>query len=202
MAVNPQADQTEDRDLKEHLKELVTDLTSQTTTLMQQEIELLKAELAQKTDVLKDEIQNTTGQARQEIELAKAQMADAAKQAGIGAGLFGAGGFLGFGAFGTFTAFLVAVGALFMPVWVSALAVTVLYGAIAGGLVLAGRNKVKEVDVPVPSTMNRLKNLFGSTKARVQNEISPVPEQTVESLKSAKNDLSQAWRRGGQGGRR
>ncbi len=202
MAVHPEADEAQDRDLKEHLKELVTDLTQQTTTLVRQEIELLKAEVGQKTDLLKDELQNASTQARQEIELAKAQMTDAAKQAGVGAGLAGAGGFLGFGAFGTFTAFLVAVLATFMPVWLSALAVTVVYGAIAGVLLLAARNKVQDVDLPVPRTMNRLKALFSSTKTRVQTEISPVPEQTVSSLKAAKDDLSQAWQRGGQGGKR
>lgn len=182
---------------KPDLKEIVTDLTQQTAMLVGQELELLKAELDQRTDLLKHELELTTNQSRMEIDAAKAEVTEAAKQAGIGAGLFGAAGLVGLAAFGTATAAFVALLASFIPVWLSALVVTVAYGVLAGGLAWVGRSKIEQLDIPIPGTVDRIKALLMRSKNRVQHEVSPMPVRTVESLKAAKQDLSQAWR-GGQ----
>jgi hypothetical protein len=132
------------------ITELLKDLTQGITTLVRQEIQLIKAELAEKTDAVRDEVQDTITEARLELEVAKTELADAGRKAGVGAGLFGTAGLLGLGAFGTFTACLVALLAQAMPAWLSALLVTLLYGAVGGALALAGRKQVKKVDFPVP----------------------------------------------------
>src|SRR4051812_50044037 len=49
----------------------------------------------------------TTSLVRKEIELAKVELAEKAKQAGMGAGMFGAAGLFGVGAFATLTTCLV-----------------------------------------------------------------------------------------------
>ncbi len=95
---------------------------------------------------------------RQELKLAQAEMTQKGKQAGIGIGMFGAAGIIGFLALITLTAGLVAALATGMDVWVAALIVTVVYAAVAAVIALIGKNRVTEA-TPV------------------------VPEQTVESLK-------------------
>jgi hypothetical protein len=180
------------------IKELLKDLGQGVTTLLRQEIELIKAELAEKTDVVRDELQDTITEVRLEMEVAKAEFAEAGKKAGMGAGLFGTAGLLGLAAFGTFTAGLVALIAQAMAVWAAALLVTVLYGAIGGGLALAGRKQVKEVDLPVPETVKRLRALLESGKTRVQQEVAPIPKEVVEPLKTVKEEAQQAWQRGGE----
>jgi hypothetical protein len=100
----------------------------------------------------------TTMLVRQELDLAKAELAAKGKQAGVGAGLFGAAGVLGLYAVGALTACLILALSLVLAGWLAALVVAVVYGAIAGGLALAG-------------------------KARVQKGVPPVPERTVESVK-------------------
>jgi hypothetical protein len=87
---------------------------------------------------------------RQEAELAKAEMAEKAKKAGVGAGFLAGAGVAGLLMLGTLTAFLVLVLALAMPAWAAALIVTVLWGAVAGVLALQGRNKLREVGAVVP----------------------------------------------------
>jgi hypothetical protein len=180
------------------IKELLRDLGQGVTTLLRQEIELIKAELAEKTDVVRDELQDTITEARLELEVAKKELAEAGKKAGVGAGLFGTAGLLGLGAFGTFTACLVALFAQAMPVWGSALLVTLLYGAVAGGLALAGRSQVQKVDLPVPETVKRLGAVLTSGKERVQKEVAPIPQEVVEPLKTVKEEAQQAWQRGGE----
>ncbi len=180
------------------IKELLKDLGQGVTTLLRQEIALIKAELAEKTDVVRDELQDTVTEVRLELEVAKAELAEAGKKAGVGAGLFGTAGLLGLGAFATFTACLVALFSLAMPVWVGALLVTLLYGAVGGGLALAGRKQVKEVDLPVPETVKRLRALLESGKTRVQKEVAPIPQEVVEPLKNVKEEAQQAWQRGGE----
>jgi uncharacterized membrane protein YqjE len=86
----------------------------------------------------------------QEIELAKTEMAEKGRKAGLGAGLFGGAGVAGLLTLGSLTAFLIIVLALAIPAWASALLVTLLWGAIAGVLALQGRNKLREVGRSVP----------------------------------------------------
>jgi nitrate/nitrite transporter NarK len=77
-------------------------------------------------------------------------MTQKGKQAGVGIGMFGAAGVVGFVALLTFTTCLVAALATGMDVWVAALIVTVAYGALAGALALVGKNRVTEATPAVP----------------------------------------------------
>jgi len=85
-----------------------------------------------------------------EIELAKAEMAEKGKKAGIGVGMFGGAGLAAFLMLGSLTAFLIIVLALAIPAWASALIVTAIWAAAAAVLALKGRDKVREVGKPVP----------------------------------------------------
>ena len=79
---------------------------------------------------------------RDEIALAKAELAEKAKHAGIGVGLFGAGGVFALYGVGAMVATLIIVFHLFLPLWLAALTVTVLLFVIAGVLALLGKNQV------------------------------------------------------------
>jgi uncharacterized membrane protein YqjE len=95
---------------------------------------------------------------RQELDLAKVEMTEKGKQAGIGAGMFGAAGLVGLYALGALTAAVILALSLAMSGWVAALIVAAVYGAVAGGLALTG-------------------------KSRVQRGVPPTPEQTVQTVK-------------------
>lgn len=87
---------------------------------------------------------------RKELELARAELTQKGKSAGFGAGMFGAAGILGFLALACLTVTFVAALAEAMPLWGAALIVAVVYGCIAGGLALAGKQKVTEAAPAVP----------------------------------------------------
>lgn len=101
-------------------------------------------------ELLRELSQQTTELVRQEIDLAKAEIGEKGKQAGMGAGMFGGAGLFGAGAFAALTTAIVAALQLAMPVWVAALIVAVVYGAVAAVLAQRGRQKVQEVGAPVP----------------------------------------------------
>jgi Putative Actinobacterial Holin-X, holin superfamily III len=86
-----------------------------------------------------------------EIELAKAEMSEKGKRAGLGAGMFGAGGLLAAFGFGCVTACFVAALQLGMAVWLAALIVGLVYMAGAGLLVLLGRRQISRATPPVPA---------------------------------------------------
>jgi uncharacterized membrane protein YqjE len=86
----------------------------------------------------------------QEVELAKAEAAEKGKQAGVGAGMLGGAGVAGLLALGALTAFLILVLAIVLPAWAAALIVTALWGAVAAVLGLQGREKLREMGKPVP----------------------------------------------------
>jgi len=101
-------------------------------------------------ELLKELSDHTTTLVKQELDLAKAELAEKGKQAGIGAGMFGGAGLFGVGAFAALTACVIAVLATAMDVWLAALIVAVVYAAVAGVMAMSGKKKVKEAAPPIP----------------------------------------------------
>jgi hypothetical protein len=109
-------------------------------------------------ELLKQLSEETTRLVRQEVDLAKAELTQKGRQAGTGAGLFGAAGAIGFLALAALTTCLILALDAAMPAWLAALVVAVVYGAVAAVLAVRGRAKVKQA-------------------------VPPVPEQTIETVK-------------------
>jgi len=101
-------------------------------------------------ELLRELSQQTTELVRQEIELAKAEIGEKGKQAGLGAGMFGGAGVLGLGAFAALTTAIIAGLDQAMALWLAALIVAVVYGAVAAVLGLRGKRQVEEIGAPVP----------------------------------------------------
>ena len=101
-------------------------------------------------ELLKQLSQETTTLVRQELELAKAEMAEKGRKAGKGAGMFGGAGVAGLLALGTLTAALVLALDTAMEGWLAALIVGAVYAAVAGLLALRARREVREATPPVP----------------------------------------------------
>jgi uncharacterized membrane protein YqjE len=101
-------------------------------------------------ELLKQLSHETTTLVKQELELAKAEMAEKGKQAGTGVGLFGGAGVTGLLALISLTLTLIFVLGTAMEDWIAALIVTVLWAAVAGVLALTGKKKVQEAGPPVP----------------------------------------------------
>jgi uncharacterized membrane protein YqjE len=101
-------------------------------------------------DLVKQLSEQTTTLVRKEIQLAKAELSEKGKVAGQGAGMFGGAAVLGLLAAGTLTVLILALLDKAMDLWVAALIVTVVYGAIAGMLAMTGRERVKEGMPPAP----------------------------------------------------
>ena len=109
-------------------------------------------------ELLKQLANETTTLMRQELELAKAEMREKAGKAGPGFGMWGAAGAMALLALGALTAFLILALDGAMPNWLAALVVALVYAAIAGLLYLRGKRKVDEAGSPVPEqTIDTLK---------------------------------------------
>ena len=106
-------------------------------------------------DLLKQLSQETTTLVRQELDLAKAEMAQKGKRAGVGAGMFGGAGaatLLGLGALSA-TAIVALDAAL--PLWLATLIVALSWLAVAAVLAATGRSKVQQATPPVPDQTQR-----------------------------------------------
>ena len=101
-------------------------------------------------ELMKTLADQTTTLVRQEIDLAKAEFSEKGKKAGMGAGMFGGAGVIGFLALAALTAGAILALATAVPDWLAAVIVGVVYAAIAGVLALSGKNKVQEAGPPVP----------------------------------------------------
>ena len=120
-------------------------------------------------ELLRDLSQQTTTLMRQELELAKAELARKGKEAGVGAGLLTGAGIVGLGAFGALTACFIAAIATAMATWLAALIVAVVYAVVAGVLALVGKSRVKEATPPAPEqTIENVKEdvQWAKTRAR------------------------------------
>jgi len=101
-------------------------------------------------ELVKDLSAQVSTLVRQEVDLAKAELAEKGKKAGVGAGMLGGAGVAALLTLGSLTAFLILALALVLPAWAAALIVTALWGAVAAVLALQGRNKMREMGKPVP----------------------------------------------------
>jgi uncharacterized membrane protein YqjE len=108
--------------------ELVKDLSSQTSTLVRQEIELARAELQQK-----------------------------GKDAGKGTGMLGGAAAAGLLALGALTAALIALLDKAMATWVAALIVMALWAIVALVLAKAGQRSLQRATPPAPQTVETVK---------------------------------------------
>jgi len=88
---------------------------------------------------------------RDEIRLAKAEMADKAKHAAAGIGLFVGAGLLAFFALATLIATVVLALDLVLPAWAAALIVGVALLAVAAGLAYLGKTILERGGPPVPA---------------------------------------------------
>ena len=118
-------------------------------------------------DLLK-QLSNDTGTlVKQEMALARAELTQQGKRAGMGAGLVGGAGLFGLGAFGALTACLIALLSTAIDhVWLAALIVALVYGAIAGVLALQGTNKIQSATPPAPQTVETVKEDVQWAKTR------------------------------------
>lgn len=198
MALNDKAGGLGDPDLGDKLKQIPQDIAE----LVKHEIELAKAELSEKAEQVRSQIEQARREAEGEIQQARSEAQNLGKKAGIGAGLFGVAGLLALGAFATATVFLVGILAVIMPVWAAGLVVTILYGAVAGAFVYAGKNKVKEVRERLPEVgghAGHVKGVATSAVQRIRDDVPLAPERTLSSLKQSKEELAAAWQRGSNG---
>jgi membrane protein len=101
-------------------------------------------------ELLRGLSEQTTTLVHQELELAKLEMAEKGKRAGLGAGMFGGAGLVGLYALGALTAAIVLLLATAMTGWLAALIVAVAYAAVAGGLALRARSEARQATPPVP----------------------------------------------------
>lgn len=101
----------------------------------------------------------------QEMRLAKAEMAGKAKDVGIGAGMFGGGGYVANLAAVALMITLILGLAEAMDAWLAALIVTVLFGALAGVLALTAKKKIQQAGPPIPQqTVESVKQTMQTVK--------------------------------------
>ena len=107
---------------------------------------------------------------RQEIELAKAEMAQKARTAAPGIGMFGGAGVVALCAAGALTAFAVLVFSIFLPEWAAALIVGAVLAALAVVLVRQGKQRVADAGKPIPEqTIETVKEDVEWTKNRASS---------------------------------
>ncbi|MDQ3689064.1 MAG: phage holin family protein [Chloroflexota bacterium] len=101
-------------------------------------------------ELLKRLSSETTALVKMELDLAKAEMAQKGKEAGKGAGLLSGGAVAGLMALGSLTAFLILLLDGALANWLAALIVTLLWAAVAGVLALQGKEKLQDAGPPAP----------------------------------------------------
>jgi uncharacterized membrane protein YqjE len=101
-------------------------------------------------ELIKQLSEQTSELVRQEVNLAKAELAEKGRQAGVGAGIFGVAGLIGATAFFALTAALIALLSEGMDTWLAALIVAVVYAVIAGVGAMLGKTRIKQATPPAP----------------------------------------------------
>ena len=121
-------------------------------------------------DLLKQLSEQTSTLVRRELDLARAEMTQKGKEAGLGAGLFGAAGVTGLLALGALTACLILALATFLEPWIAALVVALVLGAVAGVLALTGKGRIQQAAPVAPEqTIDTMKEDVAWAKTRARS---------------------------------
>jgi uncharacterized membrane protein YqjE len=94
---------------------------------------------------------------KQELELAKVEFKQEVSKAGKGAGMLGGAGLAGWFLLIFLSLALMFLLDNWLPIEVAALITAVLWGAVAGVLALLGRKKLQEANPQLPQTQQTLK---------------------------------------------
>ena len=121
-------------------------------------------------ELVKDLSREISQLVHQEIALAKAEMTEKGKKAGLGAGMLSGAAVLGFATVGGSMAFFILLLDIWMPAWLAALIVTVVYAAVAGILALRGKERITEAAPPAPErTIESVKEDMQWAKTRAKS---------------------------------
>ncbi|MFE9334153.1 phage holin family protein [Streptomyces sp. NPDC006925] len=104
---------------------------------------------------------------RQELQLAQAEMRQKGKRFGLGGGMFGGAGVLGFVALQALAATVIVALDLVLPLWLAALVVTAALAVVAGTLAVLGKGQLgKATPVKPEGTVQSLKADVAEVKER------------------------------------
>ena len=101
-------------------------------------------------ELFKQLSEQTSTLVRQEVDLAKAELTEKGKQAGVGAGMFGAAGLLGVLGVAVITTAVILLLDNAVADWVAAAIVGAVYLTAAGVVALMGRDRVREATPLAP----------------------------------------------------
>lgn len=117
-------------------------------------------------DIVGDIATDLTTLIKQELELAKTEAKDAAVKAGKSAGMFGGAGVAGLLMLISLTLTLIWLLDNWMPLELAAFILTIVWAAIAGVLALRGRTELKQMNPPLETTQQTLKEDVQWAKAQ------------------------------------
>jgi hypothetical protein len=107
---------------------------------------------------------------RQEVQLAKAELAEKGRRFGVGAVLFGVAALAGLAALGAATAAAILAVSLVMAPVFAALVVAAGFGLVGGLAVLAGKRNIQHATPPVPEeTIETVKEDVAWAKSRLRS---------------------------------
>ena len=125
-----------------------------------------KAETSSLGDLLGEVTRDMSTLMRQEVELAKVELKQSATRAGKGAGMLAGAGVTALLGLGALTAVLIIALDSFLPLWLAALIVTLVWFAIAAALAVSGKAALQSATPPVPQTVETLKEDIQWAKTR------------------------------------
>jgi uncharacterized membrane protein YqjE len=122
------------------------------------------------SELTKDLLSNVSELVRRELDLAKAELAEKARTLGLGIGLAAAGAVLLLVTLGALTATAIISLATAMDTWLAALIVTIAVGVIGTIVLLAGIKTLRRGTPPVPDqTVESVKEDIAWVKTRAKS---------------------------------
>jgi hypothetical protein len=117
-------------------------------------------------EICHDLVQNIGRIIRDEIQLARTEFGEKARRIRTAGGAFAAAALLGLLSAACIVTACIAALALIFPLWLAALVMGILLGAIAGGAYVAGSNKLEDLELAPRRAVETLKDDVAWVKQR------------------------------------
>lgn len=119
--------------------------------------------------LMKELSSDTSRLIRQEIQLAQAEMRQKAKVAGTGAGMLAGAAVASLMTLGVLSAAVIILIALVTPLWVAAVIVTAVWAIVTAVLAFVGRKRLQETSLKPEQTVETAKEDLSWAKTQAQS---------------------------------
>lgn len=121
-------------------------------------------------NILEDVLRDFSNILHAELRLARAEIKEEAKSFGMAGGMIAGGAICGLFAAAALTTCMIVALSIVLPLWLSALIISILFALVAGALFIQGRTRMRQASPPLAQTKHQVRSDYQWLKQQIKSD--------------------------------